>query len=120
MPLIIGRLWIAIAIYIAYIVISWIVSMIPVVAGSIGMLLGIAVIIALFVGFIRGSVKGIGGYYSTLSDVYGSKTGRILGVVLTLVWIAVLLFLGRTMLLDLVDQYHMVTQMIGNMDSYLQ
>ena len=35
--------------------------MIPVVAGSIGMLLGIAVIIALFVGFIRGSVKGIGG-----------------------------------------------------------
>ena len=52
--------------------------------------------------------------------MYGSKTGRILGVVLTLVWIAVLLFLGRTMLLDLVDQYHMVTQMIGNMDSYLQ
>ena len=34
MPLIIGLILIAIAIYIAYIVISWIVSMIPVVAGS--------------------------------------------------------------------------------------
>lgn len=83
----------------------WLLTVTPAIAGTIMKVFGAIIAIALLVGFLRGSFKGITGYYSTLIDVYGKKVGVALGVVLTLVWLGVLVFFGHVMLSGVIEQF---------------
>ena len=105
LAIIIVVIWLAIQLLI------WLVTTaIPAAAGFLTNIFLLVLGVALVGGVIRGLYKGFSGYYSTLTDVYGTRRGKILGVVLTLVWIGILLFFGRMAILAVVDQYQQLQQ----------
>lgn len=87
MPYIIGIILACIAIYL---IIQLIIFISPIVAGVFMLVL----VAALIIGFIRGAFKGFVSYYGVLTDVYGQKVGRIIGVLLTVFWLGCVLLLG--------------------------
>ena len=107
MPIVVLAL-IVIAIWLIFELVKWLFSIMPAVASVVGTIFGAALLIALVVGFFRGSFIGIKGYYSTLTEVYGKRIGIALGVALTLLWVGILVFLARESLMGLVTQYQAV------------
>ncbi|OZG59091.1 hypothetical protein BTIS_0244 [Bifidobacterium tissieri] len=115
MQYIIALILIGIAIWLIIKLIIWLLSLVPMIAGTIMTLFVGLMALALAFGVIRGLAQGFKEYYSTLTDVYGTRAGKIIGVVLTLVWIGVIVFLGRMAILGLIEQYQQLSQTVSQM-----
>lgn len=115
MQYIIGLLIAVIVIWLIIKLIIWLLSFVPMVAGFLMTLFVIIMAFALTIGVVRGLLKGFKEYYSTLTNIYGTRAGRIIGVVLTLVWVGIIAFFGHMAVVGLIEQYQQLSQTVSQL-----
>ncbi|KXA22890.1 hypothetical protein HMPREF3208_00120 [Gardnerella vaginalis] len=102
--LLIAIVVICVVVWVIIQVVNWIIHFLsqnPVIGQTTSLIIEIAILCALLIGFVIGVIGALKSYYKALIDVYGKNSGILISTISTIFWAACVLFITNPILQSL-------------------
>lgn len=100
----VGLAILCIIVWIIIQIITWIINLLnsnPIIGQTTSLIIEIAILCALLVGFVMGVIGALKSYYKALTEVYGKNKGIFISTISTIFWASCVLLISNPVLQSL-------------------